>query len=106
MTKFHEDRTKIVDFLLLVTFLAIPKFARTPSSCRILEHSRRLVKSFRLNRSKMARARTSAGVLYNLFENVMHELGVEVRHSVENCHLVYDFGRLKLMPSKNPKSKF
>ena len=29
-----------------------------------------------------------------------------VKHSVENFRLVYDFGRLKLMPSKNPKSKF
>ena len=31
MTKFHKNRAKIVDFLLIVTFLAIPKFARTPS---------------------------------------------------------------------------
>ena len=31
MTKFHEDRIKIVVFLLIVTFLDITKFAWTPS---------------------------------------------------------------------------
>ena len=31
LTKFHEDRTKIVDFLLIVTFLASCKFLRSPS---------------------------------------------------------------------------
>ena len=31
LTKFHENRTKIVDFLLIVTFLASCKFLGTPS---------------------------------------------------------------------------
>ena len=31
MTKFHEDRRKIVDFLLIVTFLASCKFLGSPS---------------------------------------------------------------------------
>ena len=37
LTKFHEDSTKIVDFLLIVTFLAIAKFAGLPSRYPILE---------------------------------------------------------------------
>ena len=32
MSKFHEDRTKIVYFLLIVTFLVSAKFPRTPST--------------------------------------------------------------------------
>ena len=32
LTKFHEYRTKIVDFLLIVTFLASPDNCWTPST--------------------------------------------------------------------------
>ena len=35
LTKFHEDRTKIVNFLLIVTFLASPKFPQTPSTYKL-----------------------------------------------------------------------
>ena len=38
MTKFHKDRTKNVDVLLIVTFLAIPKFAQTPSRYNYMEN--------------------------------------------------------------------
>ena len=37
LTKLHKDNTKIVDFLLIATFLAIPKFDRTPSRGQIHE---------------------------------------------------------------------
>ena len=39
LTKFHEDRIKIVDFLLIVTFLASCKFLRSPSMYIALEYT-------------------------------------------------------------------
>ena len=46
MNKFHEDRTKIVDFLLIVTFLASCKFLRSPSIIRKYRSVRRAARKF------------------------------------------------------------